>query len=131
MPCWWFAYTTLTKEVLLINGVDEDKISVLDNSMDTAKLKLTLDAVLESDIDQLAIRMERTKESQKSRNAFIDQYGNVDHYYVDHILEPMVLLKSEIDALNLVYAHPAFQSCGNIKNRLIKLTKGGICGIVF
>ena len=80
---------------------------------------------LEEAVDRLAIRMEQVKQTQKNRNAFMNQYKEVDHYYIDHILEPMVLLKPEVDALKLVYSHSAFQSCENVKNRLEKLTKGG------
>ncbi len=78
----------------------------------------------ESSIDHLAIRMERMKDIQRDRNAFMNQYGEVDQYFIDHVVESMVLLKGEVDALKLVYSHPAFQSCANVKNRLEKLTKG-------
>jgi hypothetical protein len=80
---------------------------------------------LEGYVDRLGIRMERVKQTQKDRTAFMNQYEEVDHYYIDHVLEPMVLLKPEVDALKLVYSHSAFQSCENVKNRLEKLTKGG------
>ncbi len=79
---------------------------------------------LESHIDRLAIQMERVKEIQKDRNAFMNQYGEVDHYFIDHAVESMVLLKPEVDTLKLVYSHPAFQSCENVKKRLERLTKG-------
>ena len=80
---------------------------------------------LEGCVDRLAIRLERVKQTQKDRNAFMNQYEEVDHYYIDHVLEPMAFLKPEVDALKLVYSHAAFQSCENVKNRLEKLTEGG------
>lgn len=79
---------------------------------------------LEGAVDRLIIRMESFKESQKDRNAFISRYEDVDYYYIDHVLESMVFLKPEVEALKLVYSHPAFQICENIKNRLEKLTRG-------
>ena len=80
---------------------------------------------LEGTVDRLAIRMERFRQTQKDRNAFMNRYEDVDHYYIDHVLESMVLLKPEVEAIKLVYSHPAFQTCENVKNRLEKLTRGG------
>lgn len=75
-------------------------------------------------IENLQLRMERIKTLQKDRNAFILQYGDVDPNYIENVLEPMQLLASEVDALELVYSHPAFQACDNVKKRLDTLTKG-------
>lgn len=80
---------------------------------------------LEGTVDRLAIRMERFRQSQKDRYAFMNRYEDVDHYYIDHVLESMTLLKPEVEALKLVYSHPAFQTCENVKNRLERLTRGG------
>ncbi|MDJ0652259.1 MAG: hypothetical protein QNJ27_04575 [Simkaniaceae bacterium] len=79
---------------------------------------------LEGAVDRLAIRMERFKPSRKDHHPFMNRCEDVDHCYVDHVLESMTFLKAEVEALKLVYSHPAFQTCETIKNRLEKLTKG-------
>lgn len=79
----------------------------------------------EESVQRLPLRMERIKISQKDKNTFKETYASIDPYYLDHIIEPMVLLKPEVEALKLVYSHPAFQSCENVRKRLETLTKGG------
>ncbi|MDN3509621.1 MAG: hypothetical protein P0S93_06410 [Candidatus Neptunochlamydia sp.] len=80
---------------------------------------------LEGMVDRLAIQMECFSQSQKDRYALMSRYEDVDHYYIDHVLESMTLLKPEVEALKLIYSHPAFQTCANVKNRLERLTRGG------
>lgn len=80
---------------------------------------------LEEAVGRLPFRLEKVKIGQKDKNTFKETYGSIDPYYLDHVLEPMILLKPEVEALKLVYSHPAFQSCENVKKRLETLTKGG------
>lgn len=80
---------------------------------------------LEEAIQRLPLRMEKINASQKDKLTFKEKYGSSDPYYLDHVIEPMILLKPEVEALKLVYSHPAFQACDNVKKRLETLTKGG------
>lgn len=79
---------------------------------------------LSSEVKFMRIRAERTLEMQKDRNAFFKKYGQADRYYLDHVLEVATFLKPEVEALELVYGHPAFESCETVKKRLNFLTKG-------
>lgn len=79
---------------------------------------------LSEQIARMRLRMERTLEIQKDRNTFYKQYADADRYYLDHVLEVATFLKPEVEALTLVYGHPAFETCDNVKKRLDFLTKG-------
>jgi hypothetical protein len=79
---------------------------------------------LSQQLEYMGIRIEKTLETQKDRNDFFLKYREVDRYYLDHVLEAATFLKEERETLELVCGHPAFESCGNIKNRLTFLTKG-------
>ncbi|MCP5505485.1 MAG: hypothetical protein H7A38_01205 [Chlamydiales bacterium] len=80
---------------------------------------------LEEAVERLPIRLEKINASQKDKLTFKEKYGSIDPYYLDHVIEPMILLKPEVEALKLVYSHPAFQACDNVKKRLEALTRGG------
>jgi|JI10StandDraft_1071094.scaffolds.fasta_scaffold22850_5 hypothetical protein len=80
---------------------------------------------LEDSVHHLPIRLEKVKRGQRDKNIFRQTYGSVDPYYIDHVLEKMVFLKPEVEALELVYHHPAFKSCENVQKRLETLTKKG------
>ncbi|MEM8727993.1 MAG: hypothetical protein AAGE99_04715 [Chlamydiota bacterium] len=80
---------------------------------------------LEGEVDRLAVRMERFGQSQKSRYVFMNCDHDADPHYIDDVLESMIFLQSEEEALKLVYGHPAFETCENVRNRLEKLTGGG------
>lgn len=79
---------------------------------------------LEDQVGRMRLRIERSLDVQKDRNAFYKKYEEVDRYYLDHVLEAVTFLKPEVEALKLVSNHPAFESSINVKNRLDKLTKG-------
>jgi len=56
---WWFAYTNLTKRILVEQGVPEDRITCLDNAIDDdafiAELRNASDATLEAISSQLGL----------------------------------------------------------------------------
>ncbi|MCB1107571.1 MAG: hypothetical protein KDK76_05710 [Chlamydiia bacterium] len=80
---------------------------------------------IKEEVSCLDVRMERVKELHKDQYAFFKAYGKNDHFFLDHEIESMELLKPEIEALRLVMNSPPFESCDNIKKRLEFLTKGG------
>lgn len=47
---WWFAYTTLTRDVLIDNGFPADRITIFNNSTDTKTLKAEISAVSKEEI---------------------------------------------------------------------------------
>jgi len=71
----------------------------------------------------MQIRIERLMENQKEKKAFEKQYKNVDPNYLDNVMGNISFLQPEIEALNVIYTHPAFRSCNNVKDRLKFLTE--------
>jgi len=53
LPDWWFAYTELSKDIVLSNGYPERQITVLNNSIDTARFREELASVTDADIAQV------------------------------------------------------------------------------
>lgn len=74
---------------------------------------------------RLPLCLEKINANQNDKRTFKEKYGSIDPYYLDHVIEPMIFLKPEVEALKLVYSHPAFKACDNVKKRLEALTKGG------
>ncbi|WP_228547032.1 hypothetical protein [Candidatus Neptunochlamydia vexilliferae] len=81
-------------------------------------------ALMKDQVDYLQMRMERVKEMEKGRHAFVKNYGNADPSFMDRFIEPLTFLNPEVEALKLVCNHPAFHSCKNVRERLVKLTEG-------
>ncbi|MCW7538559.1 glycosyltransferase family 4 protein [Aquabacterium sp. A7-Y] len=53
---WWFAYTDSTRDYLLANGAAEDRITVLNNSVDVAAFRASLAAVDAADLQAFSSR---------------------------------------------------------------------------
>ncbi len=50
---WWFAYTGLTRDILLANGYPKEKITVLDNAIDNERFIADLASISEEEISRL------------------------------------------------------------------------------
>jgi L-malate glycosyltransferase len=50
---WWFAYTDLTRDILLTNNYPKEKITVLDNAIDNNRFIADLESVTESELGKL------------------------------------------------------------------------------
>jgi hypothetical protein len=89
--------------------------------------KATLETLEKKDeyLGLLQIRAERLLESQKERDRFMEKYSGADPHYLEHLLRPLTFLRSEIEALEMIYAHPSFHACCNIKERLQYLLGDG------
>jgi len=60
---WWFAYTALTKEILLEEGYPQDRITVVQNSIDTNRLKEHRNSITNEEIDlkKKSLNLEHSK----------------------------------------------------------------------
>lgn len=62
-PDWWFAYTDFTRDILLREHYPEDRITVVENAIDTAELRAFVREIPESEVQafrrQLGIQSER------------------------------------------------------------------------
>lgn len=70
------------------------------------------------DLEHLQLRLQKIRCLHKDQMDFIRKYQNADTYYVSNVLEKLDFLKPEVDALKLVNAHPAFETCENVRKRL-------------
>jgi len=50
LPHWWFAYTDLTKNILLAAGYPQDRITVVQNAIDTEGLRRDLSHIADEDV---------------------------------------------------------------------------------
>jgi len=50
---WWFAYTQLSKDILTSNGVNTNKITVLNNSVDTGKFNKIYKSINKNDVSHI------------------------------------------------------------------------------
>jgi hypothetical protein len=120
-----FAQKFQSQNLLVIGGVYGVSLLPFLIVMVVFSQKMERLNAFEKAVGRLPLRLEKVEIGQKDKNTFKETYGSIDPYYLDHVLESMILLKPEIEALKLVYSHPAFQSCENIKKRLETLTEGG------
>jgi len=79
---------------------------------------------LSSEVEYLAVKMEKVKELQKDKGLFFKTYQDVEPHYVSGVIESDQFLKPEEDALRLAVNHPAFEACQDIKKRLHHLESG-------
>ena len=70
------------------------------------------------DLEHLQLRLQKARYLHKDQAAFIEKYQNADTYYVSNVLEKLDFLKPEVEALKLVNAHPAFETCETVRKRL-------------
>ena len=61
---WWFAYTDVTVQLLLKSGFPSDRITCLNNAMDTKGFHKDLDSVPQQVLDSIARDYELTNDSQ-------------------------------------------------------------------
>ena len=52
----WFAYTTMTSNILLANGYPEERITVLNNTIDVTSERMLYDSIAASDVDATRLR---------------------------------------------------------------------------
>ena len=50
---WWFAYTQMTRDILLGDGYPDERITVLDNAIDNEAFQADLDSILDAELPDL------------------------------------------------------------------------------
>ena len=74
--------------------------------------------------DRLVMRMVCMQKGREDHYQVIESFENRRDDSIDDILESMVFLKSEVEALKLMDSHPLFAPCQNLQYRLDQLTAG-------
>ncbi len=78
----------------------------------------------QSHLKTLEYRAKRYRQNLKNRTLFFKAYETTDPNFLNHHLEGLHFLQKEMNALKIIYNHPTFHFCPEIKNRLSYLTKG-------
>ena len=76
---------------------------------------------LGSDLECLQLQAHRRIVEEEEKRDFLESFENADHYYVEKHIEKIAFLTGEIYSLETIFAHPAFQKCAEIKERLDRI----------
>ena len=58
---WWFAYTGMTRDIVLNSGYPKEKITVLDNAIDNERFIADLASISEEELSRLRIELDLTE----------------------------------------------------------------------
>jgi L-malate glycosyltransferase len=95
---YWFAYTNGVKNFLIEKGVNNRKITVVDNAIDTLSLKQQYDNLPMSEVDNL-----KTEMGVNSGNVAIYCGGIYKEKRIDFLIEASVIIKEKIEDFHLVF----------------------------
>jgi L-malate glycosyltransferase len=96
-PDWWFAYTDFTKNILLNAGFPANRITVVNNSIDTTELQSFISTIRETDIDA-------QRDSLGIVGHMVGVYcGSLyEHKRIDFLLEAAINIRSKIKDFELI-----------------------------
>lgn len=94
---WWFAYTNNVKKFLIQNNIDENRITVVQNAIDTVTLRTFYDQVSDYDIFQ-------TKQHLNISGENIGLYcgGIYSEKRIDFLIDASKLIQQKINDFNLI-----------------------------
>lgn len=78
-------------------------------------------------VSDLHVKMQKWTLSQRQKQAYLEKYKQADPHYLDHVIEPLAFLETEISQLKLIKKHPSFSSCEDIDKRLSYLSNENHC----
>jgi glycosyltransferase involved in cell wall biosynthesis len=95
---WWFAYTKGVKELVAKNHFPEDKITIVQNAIDTINLKKYYGEIANSEIDQV-----REELGIKGNKVGIYCGGIYAEKRIDFIIETCHRIKKEIPDFHMIF----------------------------
>ena len=95
---YWFAYTQGVKKLLIGKGVSTEKITVVDNAIDTLTLKSQYDAYSQTELSRL--KNDLTIESE---NIALYCGGIYSNKRIDFLLEAAQLIRAAVPDFNLLF----------------------------
>jgi len=97
LPHWWFAYTDLTKNILLAAGYPQDRITVVQNAIDTERLRQDLSHIADEDVI-------KARNQHGIEGASVGIYcGSIyKHKRIGFLLEACTRIRKEIRCFELV-----------------------------
>jgi len=96
-PDWWFAYTDFTKNILLANAVPEQRITVVNNAIDTSLLSNDISTIHQEEINFL-----RKHTGLCGTNIGIYCGAIYEHKKIEFLLEAAKQIKAVIPDFELV-----------------------------
>lgn len=94
---WWFAYTALTTRHLEAQGFDPDRITTVDNAIDTRRLATDCDAVTDAEVARF-----RLEHALGSGPIALFVGSLYEEKRLDFLLDATRMLRSQMPDLNLV-----------------------------
>lgn len=99
---WWFAYTSMSRPLITGFGFPEDRITIINNSIDTHKLTQHINAIddIQSIKKRLGLYGSRT-------GVFMGSFYHEKR--IDFLLDALVLIKKEIEDFEMIIAGDGVQ----------------------
>ncbi len=95
---YWFAYTQGVKNLLVNKGVQPEKITVVDNAIDTATLKSQNEQYPQNELDRL-----KSDLGIQGENIALYCGGIYSNKRIDFLLEAAQLIKNQVPDFNLLF----------------------------
>jgi glycosyltransferase involved in cell wall biosynthesis len=94
---WWFAYTDMSAQIVRESGFSPDKITVVQNAIDTEQLQTDINRVTDTDLASLRARLELP-------NDHIGLYcgGMYADKQLDFLIEASRLIRRKVSNFNLI-----------------------------
>lgn len=97
LPDWWFAYTDFTKDVLIGTGYDEGRITVVQNAVDTTRLR-----ALKDDIDDAECECLRRELGIESGRTGIYCGSLYEHKKIHFLIEAAGEIRQQVRDFHLI-----------------------------
>lgn len=95
---WWFAYTDLSARIIADAGFPKEKISVVQNSIDTTKLSEEISSISESDVKNLKAKMNITSE-----NICVYCGGMYDNKKLDFLIDSCIKIRKFVPDFTMIF----------------------------
>jgi len=97
LPHWWFAYTDLTKNILLAAGYPPDRITVVQNAIDTEGLRRDLSRVADKEVTKAM-----NQHGIKGTSVGIYCGSIYKHKRIEFLLEACTRIRKEVGGFELL-----------------------------
>jgi len=97
LPDWWFAYTSGVKEYLIRNKIAENRITIVQNAINTAVIQKEYQEISEKEVEQA-----RSEFDLNSKNIAIYCGGIYKEKRIDFLLQSAAVIRSNIPDFVLI-----------------------------
>jgi len=97
---WWFAYTQLSADIVARDGFDLKKITVVENAIDTNKLRMTYEALSEMDLIQLSEQLFSELNKNSKTSVFCARLTELK--WIPFLLDALLKIKEKIPEFRMI-----------------------------